>query len=444
VPAKCFMLAGWSLSTFLDFQRSGHTTVPPSQRFDLNDTPIEENQMKRLAALERYDVLDTPKEDPFERIAALIQLVFGVETSIISMIDGHRQWYKAARGTPNASVPIEESFCRLTVDSDMAVIVPDASTDERFKDNPNVTGTAHVRFYASVPLRTPDGASIGTLCAIDSQPRDFSQRDTEVLEGLGRLVINELELRRLAATDGLTGTQTRRAFKEDARRCLARAERAGACVSAITFDLDHFKIINDTHGHAAGDRVLVAAVKATQEQLRFGDLFGRLGGEEFALLLPDADKDAALAVAEKLRVAFSTLAFPGSTPPIALSASFGVAAFRPGFDDIEGLLERADEALYDAKKAGRNRTFARPEPGAGIPLPGLRQRVLKAGTLTFDDSGSSISCTVRQLWDTGAALDVSTTAGLPDELSLAIPADGFELKGRIVGRQADRLTVEFI
>jgi len=146
----------------------------------------------RLAALDRYDILDTPKEPAFERVATLIRLVFGVETSVVSMIDGHRQWYKAAQGTPNAEVPVGETFCRLTLQGTEPLIVSDASVDERFKDNPHVTAPGGVRFYASMPLRTNDGFNIGTICAIDSKPRDFSGQELEIFRELARVAMSEL------------------------------------------------------------------------------------------------------------------------------------------------------------------------------------------------------------------------------------------------------------
>lgn len=404
----------------------------------------DDAQAKRLAALERYDILDTPKESAFERVASLIQLVFKVDTSIVSMIDGHRQWYKAANGTIDTEVPIEDTFCRYTVESDAPLVVPDATLDERFRDNDHVTGDAHVRFYAGVPLRTPDGVNIGTLCAIDSKPRAFSPHDVEVLQGLASIVMNELELRQLATTDGLTGALTRRAFKEDARKFVAQAKRHRTKLSAVAFDLDHFKKINDTYGHAAGDKVLVAACKAAGVQLRASDLLGRMGGEEFALLLPDTDTNAALAVAEKLRIAFRAQTFPGSKPPISFTASFGVATLDPDSDDIDSLLVKADEALYEAKGAGRNRSVVWKGTTTSTTVQVNRRRVLKAGTLILNNRTSTISCTVRTLWDKGAEVDVSTTVGIPEEVIFAIRTDHLEQKARVVSRTENRLELGFI
>ncbi len=106
--------------------------------------------------------------------------------------------------------------------------------------------------------------------------------------------MSELELRRLATTDGLTGISTRRAFKEDAQKFLSLARRHRSQLSAIAFDVDKFKAINDTYGHAAGDVVLKAVSKVAEESLRESDLLGRVGGEEFAVILPDADPAAAM------------------------------------------------------------------------------------------------------------------------------------------------------
>jgi len=406
-------------------------------------SPDDSTNVRRLAALERYDILDTPNEAAFDRVANLIQLVFKVDTSIVSMVDGHRQWYKAVNGSPNSEVPIDETFCRYVMQSDEPLVVTDATQDDRFNTNPHVTGPAHVRFYAGVPLLTPDGVNIGTLCAIDTKPRQFTTHDTEVLQGLANVVMNELELRMLATSDGLTGLLTRRAFKEDGRKLVAHARRYNTRLSALTFDIDHFKKINDTYGHPMGDQVLVAVAKAAATQLRTSDLIGRLGGEEFAVLLPENDVAAAQIVADKLMNTFRALRFPGSQPPINMTASFGIATLDPHTDDLDSLLEKSDAALYDAKRSGRDRYSVWLGPPSPAQQQTDRRRVLKAGSLRFRNR--SITCTVRSIWDNGAELDVSSTAGIPDqELSLGIRSDHVEWPCRIINRQPSRLEVEFV
>lgn len=399
---------------------------------------------ERLAALERYDILDTPAEPAFDRVANLVRLVFGVETALVTLIDSHRQWYKAALGTPDKQVPLGDSFCQYALLSPEPLIVPDAEIDPRFRANPHVMAPNGVRFYAGMPLVTSDGLIIGTICAIDSRPRHFSARDTEILRELARVAMGEMELRQLATVDGLTGVATRRAFKADAEKYVALARRHRSQLSVISFDIDHFKKVNDTYGHAGGDMVLKAVASAAQAGLRASDLLGRLGGEEFAAILPDADGAAAMVVAEKLRLAFRGLEFAGSRPPIRVSASFGVATLDPGRDDLDAVLLKADEALYEAKAAGRNITMRwRGATTATVAERIERRRVLKAGRLVFNDRRSTVDCTVRALWDTGAEVQVTSSSDLPDELTLELRSSGHNWGVQIVQRRPTSLELVF-
>ena len=393
----------------------------------------------RLAAVQRYDILDTPREPAFDRIASLIRTVFGVETSIVSIIDAHRQWYKAAEGTPRCEVPIGDTFCRYAMAGTEALVVADASQDERFRDSPYVTAVDGVRFYASVPLTTADGFNVGTICAIDSRPRQFSEREVTILHQLAQIAVDELELRRLATTDALTGISTRRAFREDAEKRLSHARRHRTQLSALTFDIDRFKTINDTYGHAAGDAVLKAVTQSAGSLLRQSDIFGRLGGEEFAVVMPDTDAAAAMAVAEKLRHAILGLQFPGSRPALTVSASFGIATFDPGQDDYDSLMLKADEALYEAKGSGRTKCL----PWRGTTLATTRQverrRVLKSGKLVFNDRRSVIDCTVRALWEDGAEVLLTSSADVPDTLTLEVPSSNARWEAKVNIRRPNSL-----
>ena len=162
--------------------------------------------------------------------------------------------------------------------------------------------------------------------------------------------------------DHLTGAASRRAFFAAADHELGRVERHGNGLGLLLLDADHFKRINDTHGHGVGDLVLRDLVERTQQVIRKIDYCARLGGEEFAVLLPDADAGTVLAVAERLR---ATLARPpqlaGVTNGVSYTVSIGVAMLRPG-ETIASLIARADAALYAAKAGGRNRVEAAPEP----------------------------------------------------------------------------------
>lgn len=408
----------------------------------LNDDAFEPAADRhRLAALDRYDVLDTGREEAFDRIARLIKLTLGVEVGIVSLMDAHRQWYKAVDGFSSTEVPLQSAFCKHLLADPTPIVVPDATLDVRFRDNPYVVGDPHVRFYAGAPLTTGDGFRIGSVCAIDSVARSFGPREKAILTELAHVAMNELELRRLASTDALTGVASRRAFKDEAGKFVALARRHRSALSCITLDLDHFKSINDTYGHAAGDQVLAAVSDLVSSQLRRTDLFGRLGGEEFAVLLPHTDQHRAWEAAEKLRLAIRTLKIPGSHPPIAVSASLGVASLDPIGDDIDSLLQKADEALYAAKRAGRNRSAA--WQATGTVAQTERRRVLKAGRIVFMNRHAVTDCTVRSLWENGAELALSSTLDIPDRFALQIRSDGAEWACEVTGRTEQRLIVSF-
>jgi diguanylate cyclase (GGDEF)-like protein len=163
----------------------------------------------------------------------------------------------------------------------------------------------------------------------------------------------ELELQRLATTDSLTGLANRRAFFERGQPALEAARRYGHQVSMLMIDVDHFKNVNDRHGHSVGDATLRLLADRLREVLRQADLIARIGGEEFVALMPETDLDAAMQAAERLREMCDGLA-PETSAEAAISVSVGVAQWRSG-ESLDHLLERADAALYRAKRAGRNR-----------------------------------------------------------------------------------------
>jgi diguanylate cyclase (GGDEF)-like protein len=396
----------------------------------------------RLEALDRFDILDTPKEEAFDRIARLIRNIFDVPIGVVSVIDGHRQWIKASDGTKVREIERRKTFCALTIRSSGPLIVPDALADPRFRESPHVVGYPHVRFYAGMPLTTHDGYNIGTVCAIGHEPRAFSEREADILSDLARVTMDELELRQLAVTDNLTGLMSRGAFREEAENTIALALRHKHHLSMVAIDLDHFKSINDQHGHGAGDIVLRGVAQACMETQRQTDHLGRLGGEEFAVLLPHTDRAGAMEAAEKLRLAIQKLSFDAGAKKIGVTASFGIASLDLETRDFDTLLAHADAALYEAKAAGRNRSMGwRRAPEA---VNQARRRVLKAGRIIFNHRSSTIDCTVRTLGDTGAGFDVIHTDGIPAEFTLAIRSDNFERRCRIVSQTDRHLEAEFI
>lgn len=179
--------------------------------------------------------------------------------------------------------------------------------------------------------------------------------ERRVAERTADLVVANAELERLAERDGLTGTFNRRHFMQASERELDRARRYSRPLSVVLWDLDHFKQVNDTYGHLIGDAVLCAAVHRALSVLRDTDVLARYGGEEFVILLPETSADSAVATAERIRVLLSSEPLNTAKGPVKMSASFGVAELERSDSTIQPLLERADQALYQAKDEGRDR-----------------------------------------------------------------------------------------
>ncbi|THD48341.1 MAG: GGDEF domain-containing protein, partial [Bradyrhizobium sp.] len=293
---------------------------------------------------------------------------------------------------------------------------------------------------AGVPLRSANGVCVGTLCAMDTEPRAFDEKEVAVLLDLARMVETELELRILATTDSLTGVVARHAFLDEGARAVSLALRHRYDLSCIAFDLDHFKTINDTAGHVAGDAVLAATAQTCAALLRKSDIFGRLGGEEFSIILPHTGAANAAKVAEKLRARIEAQTTKSELPH-AVTASFGVAALASAPTDLAELLASADRARHEAKARGRNccvTAVKRPPEAAQ-----LGRRVLKAGSIVFNRGNSVIDCTVRRLSETGAKLDVIASGEIPRRFKLSIELDGFSRACTVARKDEQSLEVVF-
>jgi GAF domain-containing protein len=161
--------------------------------------PRPGNDVERLHALRALLLLDTPPEERFDRIAAFAASEFNVPMAMVSLVDENRQWFKAQVGLPFCETERDLSFCGHAIMAPATMVVTDATRDPRFADNPLVTGEPHVRFYAGAPLRLATGEIVGTLCIMDTQPRQMDRIDLAILGALRALVLEELQ-RREAAT----------------------------------------------------------------------------------------------------------------------------------------------------------------------------------------------------------------------------------------------------
>ena len=156
---------------------------------------LPKNESDRLKVLYSYEVLDTPPEEEFDEVVQLASQICGTSVSLITLIDANRQWFKAKVGVEANETPREMAFCAYAIHSDEALVVNDASQDDRFSGNPLVTSYPNIRFYAGLPLVTPSGHRLGTLCVIDENPKQITDDQLFALKVLSRQVVKQLELK---------------------------------------------------------------------------------------------------------------------------------------------------------------------------------------------------------------------------------------------------------
>jgi len=244
------------------------------------------------------------------------------------------------------------------------VIVENILTHEYWQNYLPLAEQAGVQACWSEPIISSQGKVLGSFAIYHSEPRTPSESDIEIITFAANLASIAIEnqythdeLKRQAYYDYLTGLANRRYFMEQAQSELSRSSRYQEALSIIMMDIDHFKKVNDTHGHKAGDKVLEVLARISLETLRSIDIIGRIGGEEFAIILPNTDLYQAEEVAERLRTRLAQTPVELTTnSSIHFTASLGVTSYNSNEDiSLDSLLNQADQALYQAKNQGRNR-----------------------------------------------------------------------------------------
>ena len=354
--------------------------------------PVNENA--RLKALQELNILDTLPEQAFDDITLLAAQITASPIALVSLVDRDRQWFKSKVGLDATETSRDLAFCAHAIlEPQELLLVPDAREDSRFASNPLVTSDPNIRFYAGEPLVTASGHALGTLCVIDRTPRQLTAGQIAALKALSRQVMAQLDLRRVVAelkqaiaerekyhqmlenyqrklevtnsrlkeeilVDPLTGLHNRRGMEDRLQDEFQRSLRHRRPLTLLIMDLDHFKLQNDTYGHSHGDAILRGVAQIIRETIRNGDMAVRHGGEEFAVVMPDTEKEGAHILAERLRrrVESSSL----SERPVTIS--IGIASLSDEVCSVDELIHGADHALYEAKQSGRNciREFSQP------------------------------------------------------------------------------------
>ena len=323
--------------------------------------PIPANEADRLATLLSYEILDTPSDDRFDLFTRIGTWLFHVPMAAINLVDADRTFFKSLVGLAAYEPRRSTSPCAHAVGiGDAIMVVEDLAADVRFKDHPLVVAKG-VRFYAGALLYSESGLALGTVCIADVKPRRFRQKDRNKLLELSKGVSAVLELhrqginfRQAARRDALTGLYNRRVFDEKLAIAIATAQatRDGEC-ALLYIDLDGFKEINDSLGHAAGDAMLREVGRRLMRSARRQDVVARLGGDEFVVIMSEPTSEvSAEQLARHVLKAFAE-PFDLESRSVPIRSSIGIALYPAHATDDASLLRCADTALYEAKKAGR-------------------------------------------------------------------------------------------
>jgi diguanylate cyclase (GGDEF)-like protein len=319
------------------------------------------NISERLYPLHSLDILGSPLQGNFERITRLAQSLFDVPIAFISLIDDQRLLFNSLLGTDRIEISHEDIFN-----------VPETIRDERFSRNSYVLGDPHIRFYAGYPIQL-NLEKLGTISIVDHKPRYFSYDQLAWLKDVAALIETEihnftitsdkgklasdLDQARLASMiDPLTSLWNRQGIYNILRSRMDEYLLGGEGFAVAILDIDHFKTINDTYGHESGDQTLKAIAHSLREGCRESDAIGRWGGEEFLILINESNPDHVMDIASRIRIAMEmqqvSLPF---TPPLNVTVTIGLTNIVPGSrPTLEGLIARADQALYQGKREGRN------------------------------------------------------------------------------------------
>lgn len=335
---------------------------------------LANTETMQLAGIHALDAFYTPIEERFERITRVGRKALRAAVFAISVIVQETQWFKSVRGWNVSELPLKSSLCQGVVTGGKPVMIGDLMRSPHFSTHPLVTQAPAFRYYCGAPLRNSHGTVIGTVCAMGTKPRKFCTGEAETLLDLATLAERELlnislhtaqaELlsklsiaRRQAMIDPLTKTWNRRGGEKLINQALARMMRTGKGVAVIAVDIDDFKRINDSHGHAAGDSILRMVARELLACTREGDAVCRQGGDEFVMVLTDVTRDVVVGIVDRAmsKIRKNEVALGGGAKATT-SVSMGFTITDGGRPvTAEDILKEADAALYESKMSKRLR-----------------------------------------------------------------------------------------
>jgi diguanylate cyclase (GGDEF)-like protein len=308
----------------------------------------------RIDTLQALRILDTSAEERFDRLTRIAAKLFSVPIALVSLVDEDRVWFKSAQGLHDAGSPRDTSFCGHAILGDDVFVIADTSRDDRFSDNPHVAGGPMVRFYAGAPLKAADGSTLGTLCLMDKQPREFSEEDQSLLRDLAHMAERELAASAMATMDELTMLSNRRGFEALSSHALELSRRFQKPAALLYFNLDQLDEIKEKLGQDEVERALKAFGQLLKLTFRESDVLGRLDGEAFAVLMTNVNSTELENALERLHAIVENYDKEAKRS-YGIDFSFGKVGFdASGHADVGDLMAQADALMFQQRsgKAG--------------------------------------------------------------------------------------------
>ncbi len=346
---------------------------------DVSEDPltkaIASTETMRLAVPRSSGLLHTPVEKRFERITRIATRLLEIPVAAITVFHQDEEWFKSVQGWDVGKLPMSDSFGKLAAVTEDMVVSPDTLDDERTKNHVLVSVAPNYRFYAGIRLYERHGQIVGTLSLMDTTPRQLTDEEVESIGDLGAIAQNEIlsdqisnaqailtaklsAARREALIDPLTRVWNRRGAHMALKTAFTEADEAESFISIAIVDVDKFKRINDEHGHDVGDVMLRKIAESLVRNLREVDIVCRLGGDEFLVILIDADAQLANTALNRVLGSLESEPLRTREGDVEVTVTAGFTVREPGSKrSFEEMILHADQALMAAKSEGRNRVL---------------------------------------------------------------------------------------